>query len=207
MYAHTQTHAGALQANASDGAEHTYRHRIKLSKRSANISFPPRHLGYCLIGTHKHKHRHKHGLLLHTHAPRRGYVHTVSRASHAQNVRGTHTAATLHAGGFGTSGWEAYLLVLAPRGPLFERRDVPQRQAAGEVDDGQQGAVGAQAHAENAVLHGTKRRRASSLLANRMFTQTFHKCCILKATYHVKFILPMFSNDNPSLACQWTPQK
>lgn len=61
-------------------------------------------------------------------------------------------------------------MVLAPRGPLFERRDVPQRQAAGEVDDGQQGAVGAQAHAENAVLDGTKRRLASSLLVNRMFS-------------------------------------
>lgn len=49
-------------------------------------------------------------------------------------------------------GLEAHLLVLAPGGSLLQRGDIPDRQSAREVDDGQQGAVGAQAHAEHTVL-------------------------------------------------------
>lgn len=63
----------------------------------------------------------------------------------------THTL--LHTGETEFSG---YLLVLAPRRPLLERRDVPERQSAGEVDDGQQGAVGAQTHAENSILEAAR---------------------------------------------------
>lgn len=43
-------------------------------------------------------------------------------------------------------------MVLAPCGLVFEGGDVPERQVAGEVDDSQQGAVGAQAHAKHTVL-------------------------------------------------------
>lgn len=51
-----------------------------------------------------------------------------------------------------TSNSEAYLQVLTPCGPLFKGRDVPERQTAREVDDSQQGAVRAQAHAKHTVL-------------------------------------------------------
>lgn len=58
-----------------------------------------------------------------------------------------------------TSSRQANLLVLAPRGPLFERGDVPQSQTAREVDEREQGAVGAQAHTEHAVLDVAKTNR------------------------------------------------
>lgn len=54
-----------------------------------------------------------------------------------------------------TSGLEVYLLVLAPCGPLFKRRDVPERQTTREVDDRQQGAIRAKAHAEYTILDNT----------------------------------------------------
>lgn len=60
-----------------------------------------------------------------------------------------------------------YLLILAPGGPLSERGDVPERQAPREVDDGQQGAVGTQAHAEDAVL-GDERRGEGLFMINNM---------------------------------------
>lgn len=49
-------------------------------------------------------------------------------------------------------------MVLAPCGPLFEGGDVPQRETAGEVDDSQQGTIGAQTHAKHTVLDNTNAR-------------------------------------------------
>ena len=43
-------------------------------------------------------------------------------------------------------------MVLGPCGPLSEGGDVPKRQTTREVDDGQQGAIGAQTHAEYTIL-------------------------------------------------------
>ena len=50
---------------------------------------------------------------------------------------------------------DMYLLALAPFGPLFKGRDVPERQTTGEVDDSQQGAIRAQTHAKHTILDNT----------------------------------------------------
>lgn len=49
-------------------------------------------------------------------------------------------------------------MVLAPCGPLFEGGDVPERETAGEVDDSQQGTIGAETHAKHTVLDNTNAR-------------------------------------------------
>lgn len=68
-----------------------------------------------------------------------------------------------------TSNSEAYLQVLTPCGPLFKGRDVPERQTAREVDDSQQGAVRAQAHAKHTVLTN----QDTHIMLKRIFT-SFH---------------------------------
>lgn len=80
---------------------------------------------------------------LHT---QRGCIKTVSQASNAAHteVHSTHQITR-----------QPNLLVLAPGGPLLQRGDIPDRQTPGKVDDGQQGAVRTQAHAEHTVLDMT----------------------------------------------------
>lgn len=68
-------------------------------------------------------------------------------------------------------------MVLAPRGPLFEGGDVPERQTTREVDDSKEGAVRAQAHAEYSILDNENAgtytifglRKYSLVLSNYVF--------------------------------------
>lgn len=122
------THSSALGAHTSSEAEHAHGCCLLCS---ANAYGRPE---TCELNTHTHT--------------QRGRINTVGQASNAAHTQ-VHSAHRI------TKRRQPYLLVLAPGGSLLQRGDVPDRKTPGKVDDGQQGAVRAQAHAEHTVLDTT----------------------------------------------------